>query len=71
MIVGELRGPSGGVIVASNHSASPVASTLRLPEGVATVDMVGPTAIVPADVLDGAIPLDLEPHGVAVAAWRR
>jgi hypothetical protein len=71
VVLGELRGPEGGVIVATNHSGSNVASTLRLPDEAARAEIVEVAGASNAELKDGAIPLALDAFGAIVVAWRR
>lgn len=69
--LGELRGPEGGVIVATNHSASTVASALHLPEEAVRAEIVGAEDVSRSDVADGAVSVELEAYAAAVVSWRR
>ena len=71
VVLGELRGREGGVIVATNHSGSNIASKLRLPEEAARAEIVDTAVTSDAELNDGAIPLTLEAFGASVVAWRR
>jgi hypothetical protein len=68
--VGELRGPAGGLITATNHSETGLTASLRLPESVRTAQWVRADARTATELVDGAIELDLDPFGAAVIDWR-
>lgn len=69
--LGDLRGPDGGVVTATNHSDRAVTTAVRLPEGAARADVVGPEGTSGTDVADGRVALELEPYAAAVVSWRR
>jgi hypothetical protein len=68
--IGELRGPAGGVVAATNHSERALTASLALPEGVRSADRVGADARTVTELADGRIELDLDPLGAAVIDWR-
>jgi hypothetical protein len=69
--LGELRGPLGGVVTATNHSDRAVAATIRLPDGARDAAAVGPDGTSNVQGADGDAALDLGAYGAAVVAWRR
>ena len=69
--LGELRGPEGGVIVATNHSSSTIALALRLPEEAVHAEIVDAIGTSTAEVTGGAVPLELGAYGATVVTWRR
>ena len=71
VILGELRGPEGGVVVATNHAGSSIVSTLRLPEGAVRAEIVDAAGTSTAELSGDAIPIALDPFGATVVTWRR
>ena len=80
VVTGQLRGAGGGLVVVTNHAASAVRCTVRLPHGAADPQLVGPAGAVALDLaatggppLDlaatGGPPLELGPYGAAVVTW--
>jgi hypothetical protein len=68
--LGELRGPAGGVVTATNHSGIALVTSVRLPETTAAAARVSAAARTEAGLADGAIELELEAYGAAVIDWR-
>jgi hypothetical protein len=68
--IGELRGPAGGVVTATNHSDATVTAVVRLPGDASSVELLSPTGSSPADIADGSVQLDLDPFDAAVLDWR-
>jgi hypothetical protein len=71
LTLGELRGPRGGLVTATNHSDRPVAATIQLPDGARDAELVGPDGASSVQGADGGAPLDLGAYGATVLAWRR
>jgi hypothetical protein len=67
--VGELRGPAGGLVTATNHSSASVTAAVRMPEA-STVQRVTPDGTVEAALDDGDVGVELEPYGAALFDWR-
>ncbi len=69
--LGELRGPQGGIITATNHSARDITAVIRAPEDAVRAEGAGPGDIFDSDFADGRVSVELPAYGAAVAAWRR
>jgi hypothetical protein len=69
--LGELRGPAGGVIVATNHSGSAIACAVRPPQGSIRAAVVRPTGISPLELSDDGVALELDAYDASVLTWRR
>jgi hypothetical protein len=67
--VGELRGPAGGLVTVTNHSAAHVAATVRMPQARG-VRHVGRDRTSNAELEDGYVAVELEPYDAAVFDWR-
>jgi hypothetical protein len=67
--VGELRGPAGGLVTATNHSGDSVTAAVRMPEA-STVRRVTPDGTVEAALDVGDVGVELEPYGAALFDWR-
>jgi hypothetical protein len=67
--IGELRGPAGGVVTATNHSDDQATTVLRVPgaRSIARVTAEGRSTV---EVGDDGIGLELEPFAAAVFDWR-
>jgi Cellulase (glycosyl hydrolase family 5) len=68
--VGELRGPSGGVVTATNHSDDRVTAAIRLPGGASSVSRIAADGAASPTIEEGAIEVELPPYGAAVFDWR-
>jgi hypothetical protein len=68
--LGELRGPSGGLVTLTNHSDRQVSTSVRLPVVEQSVGWVRPPAASGSSAGDGRVPVVLEPFEAAVATWR-
>jgi hypothetical protein len=67
---GELRGSSGGVVTATNHSDDRVAVAIRLPEDAGSANRIAADTAEQPRVEDGSIEVELAPYGAAVFDWR-
>jgi endo-1,4-beta-mannosidase len=67
--VGELHGPAGGVVTATNHSGVEARTTVRMP-GASAVERVRPDGRSGVDVGADGVAIELEPFGAAVFEWR-
>ncbi len=67
--IGELRGPAGGIVTATNHSRVEARTMVHVP-GASTAERVSPDARSSVDVGPDGIELELEPFGAAVFDWR-
>jgi hypothetical protein len=68
--VGELRGPSGGVVTATNHSDDRLTVSVRLPAGASSATRVAADRGEPAHVEHRSVEIELAPYGAAVFDWR-
>jgi hypothetical protein len=68
--LGELRGPAGGLVTLTNHSDREVSGSVRLPRSDARAEWVGRARVEGAGIENGRLPVELEPYGAAVVAWR-
>ena len=74
MTCGTLRGPTGGLVTVTNHGATELRVSLRLPGDAGEIRRYGPAGI---DLLGSgnrvdnglAVELDLAAHGFAVVGW--
>jgi Cellulase (glycosyl hydrolase family 5) len=69
--LGELRGPLGGIVSATNHGDAAVSATVQLPVSARSAHRIvvgepAPTAIVDASMIE----LELQPFGATVIDWR-
>jgi Cellulase (glycosyl hydrolase family 5) len=70
LTLGELRGPSGGVITITNHADRTLTADVRPPPAAKRVEHLGPGAArSELDLADGAVAIDLEAYGAAVLTW--
>jgi beta-galactosidase len=69
--VGELGGPSGGVVTMTNHSDDRVTAAVRLPGDARSVNRITADAAEPPLLDEGSIEVELPPYGAAVFDWRR
>jgi hypothetical protein len=67
--VGDVRGPAGGLVTATNHSGARITAVVRMPEA-RTVDRVDRRGVSKVALDDGDVGLELEPYGAAVFDWR-
>jgi hypothetical protein len=68
--LGDLRGPSGGLVAVTNHADRAVAGAVRLPSGVRSAELVAGSGSSPADLDERDVRIELEPFGATVVAWR-
>jgi len=67
LTAGSLRGERGGLLVLTNHGATPVSAPLRLPAGASGVTEIGADGPFP----HGGERVEVPPHGVLVLTWDR
>ena len=70
LTLGDVRGPAGGFVTATNHSDAGITAAVRLPDGARSARLAKPRGATPVEVSDGSIELELEPYGAAVFEWR-
>jgi cellulase (glycosyl hydrolase family 5) len=68
--VGELRGPAGGVVTATNHSDGALAPDVRLPSGARSADRVSADGAERHALEEGVVRVQLGPYDAAVLEWR-
>ncbi len=65
LTTGALRGAGGGTVVITNHSGTPVRTSLRLPPGARDATIVSPARRSPLEDAD----VSLEPYGALALTW--
>jgi hypothetical protein len=68
--IGEVRGPSGGIVTATNHAETTATTPVRLPSGARSAARISSDRVSSSEIDDRAVEVELPPHGAAVLEWR-